>query len=149
MADTSAAACLGADETLFFPERREGQANHGSEAKQICASCPIIVGCLVDALEGRIDHGIWGGAGESERRLLGRLYHNRRRDPQRWAEALRRHISALTGCGEELVNRNGPGASCGKAATFNRGCRCAACACDKAMDGRRRRKARRSRGVAA
>jgi WhiB family redox-sensing transcriptional regulator len=50
----------------FFPTD-----GHGVEiAKRICATCPVKRQCLEHALEQRIDHGIWGGASERQRRRI-------------------------------------------------------------------------------
>jgi WhiB family redox-sensing transcriptional regulator len=39
-------------------------------ARKICATCPAIEPCLEYALENRIDHGVWGGTSERERRRI-------------------------------------------------------------------------------
>ncbi|MGW1068272.1 WhiB family transcriptional regulator [Streptomyces aureus] len=46
----------------------EGAAQH--RAKALCASCPVKLECLSFALDNRIEHGIWGGATERDRRAL-------------------------------------------------------------------------------
>ena len=45
-------------------------------AQQVCASCSVRAECLEYALLHRIEHGVWGGASERERRRILR----RRRD---------------------------------------------------------------------
>lgn len=45
-------------------------------AQRICATCPVASQCLEYALENHVDHGIWGGKSERERR---RLRSSRRR----------------------------------------------------------------------
>ena len=40
------------------------------KAALICRDCPVIVQCLVDALDNHIDFGIWGGMTERQRRAL-------------------------------------------------------------------------------
>lgn len=77
------ALCTQTDPELFFPER--GQSN--TVAKSICASCPISLACLEDALtlEPEYDYGIWGGTSSRERHIL-------RNDPralERMRDALR------------------------------------------------------------
>lgn len=53
------------------PERFFPSDGVGVEiAKQICASCPVKVPCLDYALEQRIDHGVWGGTSERQRRRI-------------------------------------------------------------------------------
>ena len=39
-------------------------------AKSICRSCPVRYECLADALDNRIEFGVWGGMTERERRAL-------------------------------------------------------------------------------
>ena len=46
--------------------------------------CPVRTECLAEALDGRINFGVWGGMTERERRALLR----RRPDVESWAELL-------------------------------------------------------------
>ena len=50
----------------FFPSDGVGV----EVAKKICATCPVRELCLDYALEHRIDHGVWGGTSERQRRRL-------------------------------------------------------------------------------
>lgn len=50
----------------FFPSDGVGV----DRARKICASCPVVNTCLEFALEERIDHGVWGGCSERERRRI-------------------------------------------------------------------------------
>lgn len=50
----------------FFPSDGVGV----DEARQICADCPVKAECLEYALVNRIDHGVWGGCSERERRRI-------------------------------------------------------------------------------
>ena len=50
----------------FFPSDGVGV----EVAKQICAGCPVQEPCLEYALEQRIDHGVWGGTSERQRRRI-------------------------------------------------------------------------------
>jgi WhiB family redox-sensing transcriptional regulator len=50
----------------FFPSDGAGV----EVARRICAACPVKSPCLEHALLHRIDHGVWGGASERERRRI-------------------------------------------------------------------------------
>jgi WhiB family redox-sensing transcriptional regulator len=39
-------------------------------AQKICADCPVSAACLEYALGNHIDHGVWGGCSERERRRI-------------------------------------------------------------------------------
>ncbi|WP_414942834.1 WhiB family transcriptional regulator, partial [Amycolatopsis sp. cmx-11-51] len=41
-----------------------------NRAKAVCLGCPVRTECLAEALDGRINFGIWGGMTERERRAL-------------------------------------------------------------------------------
>ena len=60
----AAARCSQFDPDLFFAP---GAIEH-KEAKRICRDCPVRVECLRYAMSTPIDHGIWGGMTERERR---------------------------------------------------------------------------------
>jgi WhiB family redox-sensing transcriptional regulator len=59
-------ACRGKDPGFFFPSDGVGV----ELARQVCADCPVRVECLEYALHFRIEHGVWGGASERERRRI-------------------------------------------------------------------------------
>lgn len=59
-------ACRGKDPAFFFPSDGVGV----ELARQVCATCPVRVECLEYALHHRIEHGVWGGASERERRRI-------------------------------------------------------------------------------
>jgi WhiB family redox-sensing transcriptional regulator len=40
------------------------------KAKVVCAACPVRAECLAEALDNRIEWGVWGGMTERERRAL-------------------------------------------------------------------------------
>ena len=63
----------------FFPSDGVGV----ELARRICADCPVKEPCLEYALYNRIEHGVWGGASERERRRIAR----RRRGVRIGAEA--------------------------------------------------------------
>jgi WhiB family transcriptional regulator, redox-sensing transcriptional regulator len=60
--------CRDYDPDVFFP--RDGQGVIVAQA--ICAECPVRRACLHYALDNHIDHGVWGGASERERRRQSR-----------------------------------------------------------------------------
>lgn len=50
----------------FFPSDGVGV----DRARKICKDCPVMGKCLEYALDARIDHGVWGGCSERERRRI-------------------------------------------------------------------------------
>ncbi len=58
--------CRGRSPDIFFPSDGVGV----ERARQICAECPVKTECLEYALSYRIEHGVWGGASERERRRI-------------------------------------------------------------------------------
>lgn len=50
----------------FFPSDGVGV----DRARKICRDCPVAAPCLEYALDSRIDHGVWGGCSERERRRI-------------------------------------------------------------------------------
>lgn len=67
------AACRGQDPELFFPLGVSGPAlRQLNEAKLVCAGCPVQFLCLEWAIQSGIEHGVWGGMSEEERRALKR-----------------------------------------------------------------------------
>jgi WhiB family redox-sensing transcriptional regulator len=50
----------------FFPSDGVGV----ERARKICKGCPVGEMCLDYALENRIEHGVWGGCSERERRRI-------------------------------------------------------------------------------
>jgi WhiB family redox-sensing transcriptional regulator len=57
--------CLRSDPDALFVR---GAAQQG--AKAICQRCPVIAECLADALDNRMEFGVWGGMTERERRAM-------------------------------------------------------------------------------
>jgi len=51
---------------IFFPSDGVGV----EIAKRICVDCSVKQPCLEYALENRIDHGVWGGTSERQRRRI-------------------------------------------------------------------------------
>jgi WhiB family redox-sensing transcriptional regulator len=66
-------ACRGLDPAIFFPSDGAGVIG----ARKICCNCDVVDECLDYALKNRIEHGVWGGSSERERKRLqrARLIH--------------------------------------------------------------------------
>jgi WhiB family redox-sensing transcriptional regulator len=60
--------CREVPPATFFPSDGVGV----EIARKICATCPVKSPCLEYALRNRIDHGVWGGTSERERRRIAR-----------------------------------------------------------------------------
>jgi WhiB family redox-sensing transcriptional regulator len=58
------AACRHDPDALFV------QGAEQNAAKRICGGCAIRNECLVEALDNRIEYGVWGGRTERERRAI-------------------------------------------------------------------------------
>jgi WhiB family redox-sensing transcriptional regulator len=58
--------CRNYPPDVFFPSDGVGV----DRARKICAGCPVMSQCLEHALEFRIEHGVWGGCSERERRRI-------------------------------------------------------------------------------
>jgi WhiB family redox-sensing transcriptional regulator len=58
--------CRELPPAVFFPSDGLGV----QAAQRICADCPVADACLEYALANRIDHGVWGGRSERERRRI-------------------------------------------------------------------------------
>jgi WhiB family transcriptional regulator, redox-sensing transcriptional regulator len=79
------ALCRDEDPDGLFVRGKEQR-----KAKLVCIACPVRTECLAEALDNRIEFGVWGGMTERERRALLR----RRPDVTSWRELLedaRRH----------------------------------------------------------
>lgn len=77
----SAAACRTRDPDELFVQ---GAAQN--KAKTVCLGCPVRTECLADALDNRVEFGVWGGMTERERRALLR----KRPDVRSWRKLLER-----------------------------------------------------------
>ncbi len=58
--------CRNMDPAVFFPSDGIGV----QAAQRICSECPVKTPCLEYALVNRVDHGVWGGTSERERRRI-------------------------------------------------------------------------------
>lgn len=58
---------------MFFPVGSTRSAmQQAFRAKTICGGCPVSAACLRWAIDAGVDHGVWGGMSEEERRNLKR-----------------------------------------------------------------------------
>ncbi|MDP6480969.1 MAG: WhiB family transcriptional regulator [Acidimicrobiales bacterium] len=62
------ARCADTDPAHFFPSDGVGV----ELAKKTCAGCPVTEQCLEYALTNRVEHGVWGGCSERQRRRIRR-----------------------------------------------------------------------------
>ncbi|MEV6029314.1 WhiB family transcriptional regulator [Streptomyces sp. NPDC052036] len=74
------AACRDSD-----PDELFAQSAQQNRAKTVCGGCAVRADCLAEALDNRIEFGVWGGMTERERRALLR----RRPDVISWRTALK------------------------------------------------------------
>lgn len=81
------ARCRGTEDQLFAESARQ------REVRQFCRECAVWDHCLAEALDNRIEWGIWGGLTERERRSLLR----RRPDVESWRDLLLRHRRVTAG----------------------------------------------------
>ena len=58
--------CRNYPPAAFFPSDGVGV----DRARKICATCPVIETCKEYALVNHIEHGVWGGCSERERRRI-------------------------------------------------------------------------------
>jgi WhiB family redox-sensing transcriptional regulator len=58
--------CRNYPPAVFFPSDGVGV----DRARKICNDCPVLEQCLEYALVNRIEHGVWGGCSERERRRI-------------------------------------------------------------------------------
>lgn len=82
------AKCRGMNDALF-PEGKDQK-----RAKAICSGCPVRTQCLAEALDNRIEWGVWGGLTERERRQVLRS----RPDVVSWAKVLEAAAEADESC---------------------------------------------------
>ncbi|WP_327129932.1 WhiB family transcriptional regulator [Streptomyces sp. NBC_01727] len=74
------AACRSSDPPEELFDAVAGQ----NRAKAVCDGCPVCTEFLVEALDNRVEFGVWGGMAERERRALPR----RRPDVASWRQVL-------------------------------------------------------------
>ncbi len=68
------ASCRNYDTEFFFPEKGEKGAEQASQAKAVCAECPVIEPCRDYIYEVRFryedDYGIFGGTTPEDRHQM-------------------------------------------------------------------------------
>lgn len=144
----SSAACYGSHPATFFPASEDGDDPSGRAAKEVCVDCPVILDCLDHAVRHH-EVGIWGGTSTATRAVLAVAWHE---GYMAYAQAVAAVLAALgrelaghpderpvqpeqicRRCGDQIPagrwpnDTNGPNATCGYTATYNRGCRCKRC----------------------
>ncbi len=125
---------------LFHSTELEDQ----DRAIRICTTCPVRIQCLDHAVTNNETEGIWGGVKVELRRWL---RTQRRAGPETYKAAIvdvlapeRPHQQArpcvrcdgLVPAGRHPIDQNGPRSTCGRASTYNKGCRCGPCSEAKA-----------------
>jgi Transcription factor WhiB len=71
---TEQALCRQMDPEDFFPPKGDA----GTQAKQVCAQCPVRAECLDYAITADEKHGIWGGLNRAERQRAGQALESGR-----------------------------------------------------------------------
>lgn len=70
------AACKGMNPNIFFWGAPKWSTNHTgadrTQAKAVCARCPVRSECLDYAIDNNISDGTWGGVDEGDRASLRR-----------------------------------------------------------------------------
>lgn len=84
-----AALCQDQPPSHFFPSDGVGV----EAARRLCETCPVKSPCLEYALAERIDHGVWGGTSERERR---RIRRRRSAASVEWVEPVESFVEQTT-----------------------------------------------------
>lgn len=108
---TVVAACRGMDPDELFVQ---GAAQN--RAKTVCSGCPVRTECLADALDNRVEYGVWGGMTERERRALLR----RRPEVRSWRQFLESAKEKYERSGVEVDARFAAAAGAGAQAAIPR-----------------------------
>lgn len=76
---------------IFYPEAGAAGQDQAETAKVLCASCPVRLQCLNQALSTPVGHdwGIWGGTTENQRHEI------RRKPVAAWSRGLRLAAGSL------------------------------------------------------
>src|SRR3712207_8902031 len=93
------AKCRGMEDALF-PEEADQK-----RARVLCSGCPVRFECLAEALDNRIEWGIWGGMTERERRLLLRQHTDVRSEEHTSELQSRQYIVCRLLLGKKQITR--------------------------------------------
>jgi WhiB family redox-sensing transcriptional regulator len=76
------AACSTVEPEVFFPVgTTDNSLIKVDRAKRVCARCPVREACLRWAVALEVDHGVFGGLSEDERKAIKRRSARKRRSP--------------------------------------------------------------------
>lgn len=81
---TAFAACGSMGSERVEPDDLFVEGKAQRDARAVCQSCHVRLECLADALDCRMNFGVWGGMTERERRALLR----KRPDVESWKDEL-------------------------------------------------------------
>ena len=84
------AKCRGTADALF------AEAADQKRARSLCMGCPVRLECLAEALDNRIEWGVWGGMTERERRALLRRCPNATSWRRLLTTAMEDHATAMS-----------------------------------------------------
>ena len=126
------AVCRGMNHSTWYPEQSDHETAAVAKAK--CSVCPVQIRCLQTAVAENESSGIRGGLGEDQRRRLRRNWREMESGEQvggrpRFDRLCRVTVDMMNDGHEPewIAKRNTDGATCGRIATWNRGCRCSSC----------------------
>ena len=122
--DHRRAACRGLDPAIFHPD----EGDNGKAAKAVCRTCPTRVACLTAAVAAGEHYGVWGGAGEKDRRPLRRAWLV---GGVVWDMAAAAHFDALDD--GRAIDVTGEGGTHGRRGRYAKGCRCIPCSLTAVM----------------
>lgn len=160
------AACRGLTAEQFFPDD-ETNEEATRPARTVCGECPVRVECLDHAVTENLSDGIFGGQPRALREWVRSRYlqgpdtyrlalttamadldaYLGKPGAERAMQARRRceRCAGWVPAGRHPIDRNGPGATCGKTSTYNKGCRCGPCRAAKSRSEKTRNRDRRKR----
>lgn len=90
-------ACLGVDPALFFPDRSEDSPTSYTEARKVCAECPVRAECLDAAIARHEKFGMFGGLTPPERRRYAKNRHLAATETLEWGNVNAPRAGVTTG----------------------------------------------------